>query len=196
MANIYIHTYIHTYTVFTVYIFTLYWIHISKFTHPWLHTKPFAEFMQTYSEVTETTHFATIYGSQACIYDGKLTFMYLKRPYVTSKIHVIYVITFLSLSAEVRGYLFRFFWPHAKGVSTENDLINVSIWRFPTRTAQIQASLRWRRERNRHFSINWVVWASVLSHPSSRIASSDWAELAPPVCKLANTYRPISHHSQ
>ena len=125
----------------------------------------------------------------------KHTFMYLQRPYVTSKIHVIYVITFLSLSAEVRGYLFRFFWPHAKGVSTENDLINLSIWRFPTRTAQIQASLRWRRETNRHFSINWVVWAGLLSHPSSRRAFSDWAELAPPVCKLANTYRPISHHS-
>ena len=99
MTTIYIHTYIHTDTVFTVNICTLYWLHTYKFTIPLLHTKLFAEFTQTYSEVTENTHFPTIYVSQTYIYDPKLT-TYVSQTTIydvhNTNMTLITVITFLS----------------------------------------------------------------------------------------------------
>ena len=68
-------------TDFTATIFTLYWLHTSNFTLLWLHTKLFAEFTQKWSEVTETTHFATIYGSQTYTF-GLQTYIYVSPTFI------------------------------------------------------------------------------------------------------------------
>ena len=119
--------------------------------------------------------FRSIYGS-------------LPTTYVSG--HVIYVITSISLSAEFRGYIFRSFWPRRVCVSTENDLTNLSISRFPTRTAYIRDSLTRRRETNRPFSINWVSRVCLLAHPITRQAFTDRAGSRCFPCKLVKSWCP------
>ena len=144
--------------------------------------------MQTYSEVTDTNHFATIYGSQTYTF-GLQTYIYVSPTTICDVQNTRNIRNYVPFSISWgQGVLFQVRLSSRRLLIDWERLINLSISTFPTRTAYIRDSLRRRRETIRHFSINWVVWASVLSHPSSRIVSSDWAELTPPVCKLTKTY--------
>ena len=185
----------------------IWWIHSN-------HDGVCAEFTETCVEFAETYHQTSIYGSQTYMYDPNYTFVnpkiHAERPKLGPKLrhvctfrsiygslptpyvsgHVIYVITSISLSAEFLGYYTTSLWARRVCVSTENDLTNLSISRFPTRTAQKQASLTRRRETNRPFSINCVSGGCLLAHPVTLQAFTDRAGSRRFPCKLVKSWCP------